>query len=332
MALWPFRRKSRRKRSRGNPSEIEGARGRDSEPLPRRQTQTGPEAIVDPGSNAANQSKQGTASNKLQRRTRTYSFSPGRNDSIRLRREKTTRARRERDPPPTVAGANPAARFGPTYKDDEGDKVDSGVSASGEDALYRIPTLHSKRDGDHLPRKKSSKKRRKDGHREAEIKAMSHFVPVRPATDDWQAGRPIRKETRRIRTGGFSFKKQGSGDWEKENRSSEISLPTHASIDSAMSSDSEYISFKVSALEALAPRPTLRYVSYPRTWTSSGGGGLGRRPTERRKLSEKEPIPEATLRAHKRVDDLADELSASDLRELMERDKRRREKKLQKEQ
>ncbi|KAH8885549.1 hypothetical protein GQ53DRAFT_356754 [Thozetella sp. PMI_491] len=330
MALWPFRRKSRRKRSRGSPSDLEGARGRASEPLPPARSHTGgPEATI--GLDAARaQFKQSTEPNKLQRRARTYSFSPGRNDSIGVGRKRSARARGDRAPPgPTAAGANPAAGLNPTYKDDDGFK---GVTAFEDDLLYRVPTLHNKRDGDDLPRKKSSKKRRKDGNREAEIRAMSAFVPLRPATEDWQAGRPMRKDTRRVRTVGFGFKRQGSGDWEKENRSSDISLPTHDSIHSAMSSDSEHISFKVGALEALAPRPTLRYTSYPRAWTESGGGGLGRRPTERRKFSEKEPLPEATLKAHKRVDTLADELSASDLRELMERDQRRRERKRQKEQ
>jgi hypothetical protein len=43
-------------------------------------------------------------------------------------------------------------------------------------------------------------------------------------------------------------------------------------------------------------------------------------------------IPEAMLKAHKRVDSLADELDAHDIRELMERDTRRRERKAQREQ
>jgi len=197
--------------------------------------------------------------------------------------------------------------------------------------LWRAPTLHSKRDGDHLPRKISSKKRRKeDQQREAEIKALSTFVPVRPATEDWMAGRPLKKESRRIRSAfGGGFK---GGELDRFNRSSDVSLPLQESIDSALSSDSDYISYKVSALAALSPRPTLRCTTHPRpgAWPRDVTG-LARRPSQQRtKLIE--PIPEATLKAHKRVDDIADELSASDLRELMERDQRRRARKRQLEQ
>lgn len=187
-----------------------------------------------------------------------------------------------------------------------------------------------------MPRKKSSKRRKNDHDREAEIKAMSNFVPVRPATDDWTTGRPMRKETRRVRTGlGFGFKGAAKHEWDKENPSSDISLPLADSIHSGMSTDSEHVSWKISALEALAPRPTLRYTVYPR-WSAppsdSTGPGPARMPSQRRKLSEREPITESTLKANKRVDDLADDLDASDLRELMERDKRRRERKRQSDQ
>jgi hypothetical protein len=183
-----------------------------------------------------------------------------------------------------------------------------------------------------MPRKKSSKRRKNDHDREAEIKAMSNFVPLRPATEEWIAGRPMKRDTRRVRTGlGLGLRGSARHEWDKENRSSDISLPTADSIHSSMSSDSEHISYKVSALEALAPRPTLRYASYPRWGVANDAPGLvpGRVSSQRRKLSERGPITDSTLKAHKRIDDLADELDASDLRELMERDKRRRERKRQ---
>ncbi|KAH8912260.1 hypothetical protein BR93DRAFT_933302 [Coniochaeta sp. PMI_546] len=183
-----------------------------------------------------------------------------------------------------------------------------------------------------MPRKKSSKRRKNDHDREAEIKAMSNFVPFRPATEEWLTGRPMKRDTRRVRTGlGFNFRSGAGHEWDKENRSSDISLPIADSIHSTMSSDSEHISFKVSALEALAPRPTLHYASYPGWGPASETPGPipARMPSQRRKFSERGAIPESTLKAHKRVDDLADDLDASDLRELMERDKRRRERKRQ---
>ncbi|KAK4108385.1 hypothetical protein N656DRAFT_718121 [Canariomyces notabilis] len=243
--------------------------------------------------------------NKLQRRPRAYSFSPGRHDSIRIGRKQSTRTKR--------GGETPGA--------------DRGMGAVHDEMLRRAPTLHGKRDGDHLPRKLSSKKRQKKDHqREAEIKALSAFAPLRPVAEDWMFGRPVKKESRRTKLGfGGGFK---NPEWERYNRSSDISLPVQESIDTGMSSDSDYISYKVSALEALAPRPTLRYTTNTRTGGCvRDGTGLLRRPSQQKKLST--PYPEATLKAHKRVDSLADELSASDLRELMERDRRRRERKRQ---
>lgn len=264
-----------------------------------------------------------TEPNKLQRRPRTYSFSPGRHDSVRLGRKKSARGQREQDPPFSDRRPNYYAT---------GANADNGMAAMKDEAMWRVPTLRHKREGDHLPRKMSSKKRRKDDQREAEIKAMSAFAPVRPAIEDWMTGRPVKKESRRFRTGFGAGSR--AADYDRSNRSSDISLPLPESIDSALSSDSDYVAYKVSAFEVLAPRPTLRYTTHPRTGVVGGldgSTGLMRRPSpQRRKLAE--PIPEETLKAHKRVDSLADDLSASDLRELMERDERRRARKRQLEQ
>lgn len=323
MALWPFRRKSRLKRGRANMDvEQSGERA-----LPRSQTE--PDVVVTSLTTTLERrgtKKQRTELNKLQRQPRAYSFSPGRDDALRVSRRSSTRTRREADTSsPNTAGVD--IRMG---NHDDGVRSSSGMGAVNDEILRRAPTLHGKRDGDHLPRKLSSKKRRKNDHqREAEIKAMSTFTPLRPAAEDWMFGRPMKKESRRVKPG------FGTGprapEWERYNRSSDISLPPPESLDSALSSDSDYISYKVSALEALAPRPTLRYTTNQRSGTCPRDGtGLVRRPSQQKKLSA--PIPEATLKAHKRIDSLADDLSASDLRELMERDQRRRERKRQRDQ
>ncbi|KAG7105607.1 hypothetical protein HYQ44_015065 [Verticillium longisporum] len=171
-----------------------------------------------------------------------------------------------------------------------------------------------------MSRRKSSKRRRDDHDREAELKAMSNFVPVRPSAEAWTAGRPMKKDSKRVRTGG-----RGSG------AVSEVSLPIPDSIHSSMSSDSEHASYRISALEALAPRPTLRYATHPR-WAPGNSTDPTRSTSQRNKLAERANLPEATLKSHKRIDSLADDLGASDLRELMERDNRRRERKRQREQ
>ncbi|KAK4169984.1 hypothetical protein QBC43DRAFT_39908 [Cladorrhinum sp. PSN259] len=303
MALWLFRRKSRRKRARSNTLDSEESRGRPLEPALQQRSQTAPDvamAMLAPALDRQGTKEQRTEPNKLQRRVRPYSFSPDRQDSIWVRRNKSTRAN-------TAPGNH------------------IGALDSTDEELMRVPTLHNKRNRDDLSRKKSSKRRKHDHQREAEIKAMSAFVPVRPAAEDWTAGRPMKRESKRVKTGlGFGFK---GSDWEKHNRSSDISLPVPESIDSAFSSDSDFMSFKVSAFEALAPRPTLRC-----TTRTAAEAALFRRPSQRERKSPSVPIPEETLKAHKRIANLADDLSASDLRELMERDQRRRERKRQREQ
>ncbi|KAK4134575.1 hypothetical protein BT67DRAFT_298757 [Trichocladium antarcticum] len=315
MAMWPFRRRSRWKRNRANTTDVEESRGRAAESTLPPRSQTEPNvAMMEVAPALQRQStRKEREPNKLQRPARAYSFSPGRRDSVRAGRRTNTRAKRDTD----LSWPN-AAGF--PQMDDE---AVSGLGAVNDDMLWRVPTLHNKRDGDHLPRKKSSKKRRQDDHqREAEIKAMSSFVPVRPATEDWMLGRPMKKETRKVKTGfGSSIKGQ---EWDKVNRSSDISLPPAESINSTMSSDSDFISYKVSAFEALAPRPTLHYTAHSRLGPCvRDGTGLVRRPSQQQRTKLSTPIPEATLRAHKRIDDIADDLSASDLRELMERDQRR---------
>jgi hypothetical protein len=338
MALWPFRRKSRRKWGRAPTfADVEDLRGRKSgQPLPPRSL-TVPETIAEVTGVKARPSlkKRGTEPKKLQRRQRSYSFSPDRPESIHVERKKSRRGKHGAAPVVAAPSGADVARRRTRGKDGYGGgDHEKGWQAFGDDTFARVPTLHNKRDGEHLmPRKMSSKKRRRnDQEREAEIKAMSNFVPVRPAAEDWTAGRPMKKDSKRVKIGlGLGFGGGSKNDWDRMNRSSDVSLPTPESIHSSLSTDSEYVSFKVSALEALAPRPTLRYAVYPRwgpTTTESGSGPM-RMPSQRRKLSERGPIPEATLKAHKRVDDLADDLDASDLRELMERDQRRREKRRQ---
>lgn len=254
--------------------------------------------------------------NKLQRRrSRAYSFSPGREDSLRV-------ARAKKHP---VASLPPGSL--PTGTD-RFHGVGGGSSLyQGDSTIPRVPTLHhdnsgnKRKSGQQLPRKKSSKRRKEDHDREAEIKAMSKFMPVRPATDAWTAGRPMNKES--IRT-----KKALHRSWD-DQPASDISLPVAESLDTAMSSDSEQVSWKISAFAALAPRPTIRHSSHPIYGPANLSGPM-RSASTRRKLAEREPFTESTLRASKRIDEIADDLDASDLRELMERDQRRKEKRMEK--
>lgn len=318
MPVWPFRRKSRRKRPRSDtpsdPSPIEPDAPEDQVQTRRRKT--------DFGSQTQPPTKR--QPNKLHRRERSYSFEKGREDALAIERRKTSR---KRSTAAALQGSlDPHAH---PYSKHIG-APNSQTHSFDQDNFSRMPTLHNKRNAEHLSRKKTSKRRKSDHAREAEIRAMSSLEPVRPAAESWQSGRPLKRERdgRRVRTTmGLGFRRS----FEKEQPNSDVSLPLPGSIHSSLSSDSEQVAFRVSALEALAPRPTLRYTVNPRY-----GSPPRDRPTRhvsvKNKVAERQPIPEATLKAHKRVDDLADDLTASDLRELMEREDRRRARKRERDQ
>ncbi|KAL8285901.1 hypothetical protein RB597_002807 [Gaeumannomyces tritici] len=345
MALWLFRRRTRRKRS------IRTANGDDAH-LPRRQTApptlatSTQDDVLSPLPVDAAQQLPGADAvhrrpSRLQRLTRTYSFETGRRDEMLVgRRGSTRKSKRGTAPPPPLAtGSNPATSLGPRPQLPPGQEDKEAGSPMPDGDAYapfdRVPTLYAtKRDGGHLMSRKLSKRRKNshDREREAELKALRDFTPVRPATDAWTSGRPLKKDSsRRVRSGGFAFVKN---PWEREQHPSDVSLPLAESIHSSLSSDSEQVSYKVSAFDVLAPKPTLRRTTNPRCTPSQSitGAAPARSDSQKRKVSGRSQIPEATLKAHKRVDDLADDLDASDLRELMERDKRRRERKREREQ
>lgn len=182
--------------------------------------------------------------------------------------------------------------------------------------LQSAPTLRGKRSAnDGVLRRKSSKKKKQDEQsREAEIKAMSATMPVlkRPVT---HTGEELRRET---------TKAQRGLNRKLERPTSDISLPFQESIQSSLSSASDQHAFRVSALDVLSPRPTLRYSDPSRRSAIASD----RSPSRTASRREKRPmIPEEPINQDKRIDELADTLDAGGLRELMERDQRRREKK-----
>ncbi|ORY18291.1 hypothetical protein BCR34DRAFT_596235 [Clohesyomyces aquaticus] len=158
-----------------------------------------------------------------------------------------------------------------------------------------------------LTRRKSSKKRKNDHVREEEIRAMSMPLPQkRPA--GYSSGGMLRRES-------------------KKHKGSNISLPTHDSIHSSMSGGSEGHAFRVTALDMFSPRPKIRYSTQ---YYYSGSG-----PSPTSNHSKNEPRKERIARGKdtedgkrsKTIDDLADTLDAGALREILERDQRRRERK-----
>ena len=161
-------------------------------------------------------------------------------------------------------------------------------------------------------RRKSSKRRADDHAREQEIKAMSSPIPIPKRPTSHSPGM-LARDHRKI---------PGGLNRNLERPVSEVSLPMAESMQSAVSVVSEKHSFKVNAFDALSPRPTIRYSENPRSASNS----LGPSRTSTRK--DKHPmIPEEPTRSRKRVDDLADDMDAGSIREVMEREQRRLEKK-----
>lgn len=177
------------------------------------------------------------------------------------------------------------------------------------------PTLRAKRSANDptLSHRKSSKRKAEDHAREREIRAMSSSVPV-PQRPGGNTGGMLARDSKAV---------PGGLNRNLERPVSNVSIPLPESVHSAMSVASDQHGFKVSAFDALSPRPTIRYSGNARQ--NNGSGSL--RPSRTSTRKEKEPaIPEESANPKKRIDELADDLDAGSLRELMERDRRRKEK------
>ena len=176
------------------------------------------------------------------------------------------------------------------------------------------PTLQGKRSANDqgLTRGKSSKRKTNDYEREQEIKAMSSPIPIPKRPTSHNPGM-LARDSKKI---------PGGMNRNFERPLSDVSLPIPESMHSQISVTSEQHAFKVSAFDALSPRPTIRYTDNPR----SASGSLGPSRTSTRK--DKQPvIAEEDRKSTKRIDDLADDMDAGTIKELMEREKRRIDKK-----
>ena len=178
------------------------------------------------------------------------------------------------------------------------------------------PSLQTKRSANdpNLPRLKSSKRKADDHAREQEVKAMSLPIPMPKRPTSHQPGL-LARDSRQMRGG---LNRYG------ERPLSDVSLPQQESMQSQLSLASDHHAFKVSAFAALSPHPTIRYSGNPR----SPAGSTGPSRTSTRKEKQPLSIPEETMQSmgKKRIADLADDMDAPSLRELMERDRRRLEK------
>ena len=105
------------------------------------------------------------------------------------------------------------------------------------------------------------------------------------------------------------------------NNNSAISLPHAASFRSSVTgfSDNQY---DVGTIDVFSPRPTIRYSMHSQMVSGALRSAVASRTESRR---DEEGSPRRTLRESKTIDDLAERYDATTLRELMERDAKRRE-------
>ncbi|KAI1611124.1 hypothetical protein EDD36DRAFT_467118 [Exophiala viscosa] len=187
----------------------------------------------------------------------------------------------------------------------------SSIGPEDFTALPQAPTLLAKR-GQYDPtltRRKSSKRKAEDYAREREIRAMSSPDQLSRRPSSYSGSGPLRRDTKEV-----------PGDLNRKFKrpNSKVTLPLPEVIQESEDVENA-ASFKIGILAALSPRPTLTYISNPRT-------SAGKQPA-RIKPSVEKAIEEEAPTSRKRIDELADDLDAGGLRELMERDQRRHDKK-----
>ncbi|KAL8732946.1 MAG: hypothetical protein Q9181_003752 [Wetmoreana brouardii] len=320
MAFWPFRRKSKKIKA-------------DQEKMAPSRNQTTESLMRDP------------RSQPIEPVIPTLSKKPSRKESQRRNRSSSRKLTKRR----TLDMAEPPLPSGPMVdrRDPLNEKILSGATASSVQQLHKVPTdrgdvpsyyfqqqlsttslqpenftaipkgstLSTKRSANDpvLPRRISSKRRTNDHAREQEIKAMSSPIPI-PKRPTSGASGLLARDTKRI---------PGGVNRNLERPVSDVSIPIAESLASSISMAPESHSFRVSAFDALSPRPTIRYSENPRF--AGGSGSL--RPSRTSTRKDKYPmIAEEAINPRKRIDDLADDMDAGSLRELMERDRRRTEK------
>lgn len=227
-------------------------------------------------------------------------------------------ARKKLSKPPRHASAtstgSPRPRGTPTTRRSSYLNPNMSQSSIGPEnftAIPIVPTLHATR-ANYDPtvlRKKSSKRKAEDHAREKELRAMSAPIaipkPKRPAT--YSGSGPLQRETKRI-----------PGTLRRP--SSQVSLPIPENI-SELEESLYQNSFKIGVFAALSPRPTIKYDGRSRS-------SLGKQPARLEPVAQSLMEDEEDLSiSRKRIDELADDLDSAGLRELMERDRKRREKK-----
>ncbi|OQE44177.1 hypothetical protein PENCOP_c002G04440 [Penicillium coprophilum] len=190
---------------------------------------------------------------------------------------------------------------------------DQPLSRTGS-LLRRKPSQNS--NGPNKLRRKLSKRKANEIMREREIRMLSSTpidIPHRPTpgSEDYVLEKRRRKANGR----------------RPDRYMSDISLSIRDSATSSTSDISDPYTYKVNAFAALTPRPIVRYVEAPRLHTARSNNPPASNRQEREKLQALTMSEEDFYYSKRRVNELADSLDAGALRELLDRDRRRREKK-----
>ncbi|KAJ5619998.1 hypothetical protein N7510_003982, partial [Penicillium lagena] len=166
-------------------------------------------------------------------------------------------------------------------------------------------------------RRRLSKRKANEIMREREIRMLSSTpidIPRRYTTMTGDYG----LEQRRRKANGRR----------SERYTSDISLSIRDSTGSSLSDVSDPYTFKVNAFAALTPRPAVRYVESPRAPSAARGrDSAASHRLDKDRLQALTMSQEELYYSKRRVKDIADTLDAGALRELLDRDRRRREKK-----
>ncbi|KAM5443996.1 hypothetical protein MferCBS31731_000513 [Microsporum ferrugineum] len=179
------------------------------------------------------------------------------------------------------------------------------MSQQGDGEAYPVPTLHGKRNATEpsILRRRSERRRRNDAEREQEIKRMGSLVwdPKRNRADTSKAADRHLSDPFTTATAATSYS------------SPLVSDPAESSY-----------TFKLGALNALSPRPFLRYGDGNRTSLPSTAE-ISRSSTTKDKTKPRWFSTEySSANSSKKIEDLADSMDAGALRQLMDRDRRRR--------
>lgn len=181
--------------------------------------------------------------------------------------------------------------------------------------MSRAGSLLKKQNQNSPNKLRKSKRQTDEILREREIKLLSSTPIDIPRRSTQPVGSDYGVEHRR-----------GKANGRRADRyMSDISLSIRDSAASSISDASDPFIYKVNAFAALTPRPVVRYVEMPRLPTARSTTAAGRPDSDRHPT--RATSGDDLYYSKRRVNELADSLDASTLRELLERDRRRREKK-----